>query len=63
MKKVTIELTDKAVLVSVSAPECDDVNLEFPVNMVSPQVSLQIASMLAGDPKLPKPISNETAEK
>lgn len=63
MKKITTELTKTSVIVTIDAPDCDTCVLEFPVNMVSPQVSLQVASLISADPKIPQPIKAESDEK
>lgn len=63
MKKITTELTKTSVIITIEAPECDTCVLELPVNMVSPQVSLQVASMISADPKIPQPIQIESNEK
>lgn len=63
MKKVTTELTKESVNVTIEAEGYDNVCVVLPVALVSPQISLQIASMLAADPKLPQPKhENNSAE-
>lgn len=60
MKKVITEMTAISVNITISAEDCDDVVLVLPVNMVSPQISLQIAGMISSDPQIPR--KNEKAE-
>lgn len=64
MKKVITEMMNSALVVTISAPDCEDVVLNFPVNMVSPEVALHVAACITKDAKIPQPVkSNETAEK
>lgn len=67
MKKiVTTELTDKSVIVSVQCLEspADElashaVEYVFPLDLVNPRVSLQIATLLVSDPTIPQCESKE----
>lgn len=62
MKKVTTEMTKDAILVTVEGGD-ESCTLRFPVGLVSPQISLQIAGMISSDPMLPRPKVTESDEK
>lgn len=55
MKTVITSLTKDSVKIVIEAENVGTVNIDLPVNMVSPQISLQIAGMLASDPMLCRP--------
>lgn len=59
MKKVITEMTKDSIIVTISADGYDDCIFTFPVALVSPQISLQVAGMLAADPMLAKPKNDE----
>lgn len=61
MKKVITELTKESVIVTVTANN-DVCVLQFPVDMIAPQISLQVAGMISSDPTIPRKNENTTAE-
>lgn len=60
MKKVVTNLSKEAVEVAIYANDNEVAYLVFPVNVIAPQLSLQIAGMLSSDPTLPR--VNEKSE-
>lgn len=54
MKKVTTELTKESVNITIEAGERVH-HISLPVDLISPQVSLQVSAMITSDPKLPAP--------
>lgn len=59
MKKVTTEMTKDSILVTVEGND-ESCTLLFPVGLISPQISLQIAGMISSDPMLPRPKVTES---
>lgn len=55
MKTTKTEMTKDAIIITIESPEVDGVcKIELPVALVSPQISFQIAGMLAADPMIPR---------
>lgn len=55
-------MTSDAVIVTVESND-DSCTLRFPVGLISPKISLQIAGMISSDPMLPRPKVTDSDEK
>ena len=62
MKKVITELNKEAVSIIIYAGDNEPCIINLPVDLIAPQISLQIAGMIASDPTLPRKHESTSAE-